>query len=81
MKRQIRKVFRTEKMQRLAQEVVDRIDYSAEELSDSLVEALDAAVTWNEDKWAVIAYYSLPESPLPYDKAACRFLEDLTNCI
>lgn len=81
MKRQIRKVFRTEKMQRLAQEVVDRIDYSAEELSDSLVEALDAAVTWNEDKWAVIAYYSLPESPLPYDKAACRFLEDLTNCV
>lgn len=81
MKRQIRKVFRTEKMQRLAQEVVDRIDYSAEELSDSLVEALDAAVTWNEDKWAVVAYYSLPESPLPYDKAACRFLEDLTNCV
>ena len=81
MKRQIRKVFRTERMQELAQEVVDRIDYSAEELSDSLVEALDAAVTWNEDKWAVIAYYSLPESPLPYDKAACRFLEDLTNCI
>ena len=81
MKRQIRKVFRTEKMQRLAQEVVDRIDYSAEELSDSLVEALNAAVTWNEDKWAVVAYYSLPESPLPYDKAACRFLEDLTNCV
>ncbi len=81
MKRQIRKVFHTERMQELAQEVVDRIDYSAEELSDSLVEALDAAVTWNEDKWAVIAYYSLPESPLPYDKAACRFLEDLTNCI
>lgn len=81
MKRQIRKVFRTERMQELAQEVVDRIDYSAEELSDSLVEALDAAVTWNEDKWAVVAYYSLPESPLPYDKAACRFLEDLTNCV
>lgn len=81
MKRQIRKVFRTEKMQRLAQEVVDRIDYSAEELSDSLVEALDAAVTWNEDKWAVVAYYSLPEKPLPYDKAACRFLEDLTDCV
>lgn len=81
MKRQIRKVFRTERMQKLAQEVVDRVDYTAKELSDSLVEALDAAITWNEDKWAVIAYYSLPENPLPYDRAACRFLEDLTNCI
>lgn len=81
MNRRIIKVFRTEKMQKLAQEVVDRVDYSAKELSDSLVEALDAAIIWNEDKWAVIAYYSLPENPLPYDKAACRFLADLTNCI
>lgn len=79
--KRINRVFLSDKMRKLAQEVVDRIDFSMKELSDALVQALDATVIWNEDKWAVIAYYSLPEEPLPYDKAACRFLEDLTNVI
>lgn len=80
--KQIKSVFaRSDKMQRLAAEVLSRVDPKAKKMSDELVEALDAAITWNEDRWAVVAYYSTPENPTNYDQACCLFLDDLTNCI
>lgn len=70
-----------EKICRLAKEVVERIDDHPKEMSDALVEAVDATIIWNEDKWAIIAYYSTPNFPINYNDACSNFLEDLTNCI
>lgn len=39
-----------EKICRLAKEVVERIDDHPKEMSDALVEAVDATIIWNEDK-------------------------------
>lgn len=78
----LRKVFRhNEKMMKLAQEVINRIDYDAKEMSDELIEAVDAAIVWTEDKWTIIQYYSTPDHPKRYDDAVCYFLDDLTDCI
>ena len=70
-----------EKICKLAKEAVERIDDRPKEISDALVEAVNATIIWNEDKWAIIAYYSTPESPIGYDDACSNFLEDLANCI
>lgn len=78
----IAKVFRhNERICRLAKEVIERIDDDSKEMSDALVEEVEATVIWNEDKWALIAYYSTPEYPIGYDNACNNFLEDLTNCL
>lgn len=70
-----------EKICKLAKEVIERIDDHPKEMSNALVEAVNAAVIWNGDKWEIIAYYSTPDYPISYGDACDNFLEDLTNCI
>lgn len=78
----IAKVFNyNEKICRLAKEVIERINDNPKELSDALVEAVEATIIWNEDKWALIAYYSTIKYPICYDDACNNFLEDLTDCL
>ena len=70
-----------EKICKLAKEAIERVDDHPKEMGDALVEAVSATIIWNEDKWAIIAYYSTPDYPINYNDACDNFLEDLAKCI
>lgn len=77
--------FGSFKAEDVAKAVIDRIDEThlndGAGLEDLIREALDLEMVYDEDKWAVIANYSDPESPLSYGEAEELFLDDLLQVL
>lgn len=69
----------------VAKAVIDRIDETSisdgASLEEAVQEALDLEMIYDEDRWAVIANYSDPESPLTYSEAEELFLNDLLQVL
>lgn len=78
-------IFGSFKTEDVAKAVIDRIDEThiaeGESLEDAIREALDAEMIYDDDRWAVIANYSDPDSPLTYAEAEEPFFDDLLQCV
>ena len=76
----LHEVFGYGEVAHIAQNVFDRIDEEEEEdLSQAIIDAVDAELIYTNDQWAVIAYYSEPTVPMAFDEAVQSFIDDLVE--
>ena len=67
------------KVEQIAQNIFDRIDEEEEDLSQAIIDAVDAELFYTANQWAIIAYYSEPNAPMALNDAIQSFIDDLVK--
>lgn len=77
----ITEVFGYREISNIARRILERIDEDETDASEAVSQAMDDELIYTEDQWAVIAYYSDPESPKNLSEACEEFFGDLLECV
>lgn len=81
----ISNIFGSFKAEDLAKKIIGSLSEAAlnrgESVEALIMRELDEIMIYDEDKWIVIANYSIPENPCGYGEAESFFIGDIAGCV